>query len=200
MADKQYTNLDKNGLIFLLTLLNTTLQNEFANVKNDITNLAPQDNVTETGDKSVKSSGVYTFVNEGLNRVKETIEGNAVNNIDNATTYEANKYPTVEATKAYVTNALSLISTVSIEVLDALPPIEEAKQNVFYFIPASTTGANNFYDEYVYIPASEGVEAHYELIGSTAIDLSDYVKNEQLHALTNSEITEIYNSVFTTTT
>ena len=83
MADKQYTNLDKDGLIFLLTLLNATLQNEFANVKNDITNLAPQDSVTETGDKSVKSSGVYTFVNEGLNRVKETIEGNAVNNIDN---------------------------------------------------------------------------------------------------------------------
>ena len=200
MADKQYTNLDKNGLIFLLTLLNATLQNEFANVKNDITNLAPQDSVTETGDKSVKSSGVYTFVNEGLSRLKGTIEGNAVNNIDNATTYEANKYPTVEATKAYVTNALSLISTVSIEVLDALPPIEEAKQNVFYFIPASTTGGNNYYDEYVYIPASEGVEAHYELIGSTAIDLSDYVKNEQLHALTKSEITDIYNSVFTTTT
>lgn len=200
MADKQYTNLDKDGLIFLLTLLNATLQNEFANVKNDITNLAPQDSVTETGDKSVKSSGVYTFVNEGLNRLKETIEGNAVNNIDNATTYEANKYPTVEATKDYVTKALSLISTVSIEVLEALPPIEEAKQNVFYFIPASTTGGNNYYDEYVYIPASEGVEAHYELIGSTAIDLSAYVKNEQLHALTNSEITEIYNSVFTTTT
>ena len=199
MADKQYTNLDKDGLIFLLTMLNATLQGEFTKVKNDITNVTPQDNVTETGDKAVKSSGVYTFVNEGLNSLKGTIEGNAVNNIDNATTYEATKYPTVEATKDYVTKALSLISTVSIEVLDALPPLEEARQNVFYFIPASTTGDTNYYDEYVYIPESEGVAAHYELIGSTAIDLSAYVKSEQLHALTNSEITEIYNSVFTTT-
>ena len=91
MADKQYTNLDKEGLIFLLTMLNATLQGEFAKVKNDITNVAPQDNVTETGDKAVKSSGVYTFVNEGLNSLKGTIEGNAVNNIDNATTYEATK-------------------------------------------------------------------------------------------------------------
>lgn len=199
MADKQYTNLDKEGLIFLLTMLNATLQGEFTKVKNDITNMTPQNNVTETGDKAVKSSGVYTFVNEGLNSLKETIEGNAVNNIDNATTYEATKYPTVEATKDYVTKALSLISTVSIEVLEALPPLEEARQNVFYFIPASTTGDTNYYDEYVYIPESEGVAAHYELIGSTAIDLSAYVKSEQLHALTNSEITEIYNSVFTTT-
>lgn len=199
MADKQYTNLDKDGLIFLLTMLNATLQGEFTKVKNDITNMAPQNNVTETGDKAVKSSGVYTFVNEGLNSLKGTIEGNAVNNIDNATTYEATKYPTVEATKDYVTKALSLISTVSIEVLEALPPLEEARQNVFYFIPASTTGDTNYYDEYVYIPESEGVAAHYELIGSTAIDLSAYVKSEQLHALTNSEITEIYNSVFTTT-
>lgn len=199
MADKQYTNLDKDGLIFLLTMLNATLQGEFTKVKNDITNMTPQNNVTETGDKAVKSSGVYTFVNEGLNSLKGTIEGNAVNNIDNATTYEATKYPTVEATKDYVTKALSLISTVSIEVLEALPPLEEARQNVFYFIPASTTGDTNYYDEYVYIPESEGVAAHYELIGSTAIDLSAYVKSEQLHALTNSEITEIYNSVFTTT-
>ena len=199
MADKQYTNLDKEGLIFLLTMLNATLQGEFAKVKNDITNVAPQDNVTETGDKAVKSSGVYTFVNEGLNSLKGTIEGNAVNNIDNAVTYESTKYPTVEATKDYVTKALSLLSTVSIEVLEALPPLEEARQNVFYFIPAATTGDTNYYDEYVYIPESEGVAAHYELIGSTAIDLSAYVKSEQLHALTNSEITEIYNSVFTTT-
>ena len=239
MADKQYTNLDKDGLIFLLTMLNATLQGEFTKVKNDITNVTPQDNVTETGDKAVKSSGVYTFVNDGLNSLKETIEGNAVNdidgvtiygpkqyptvdatqkyvdnailmlrniiegnavnNIDNAITYEATKYPTVEATKDYVTKALSLLSTVSIEVLEALPPLEEARQNVFYFIPASTTGDTNYYDEYVYIPESEGVAAHYELIGSTAIDLSAYVKSEQLHALTNSEITEIYNSVFTTT-
>ena len=199
MADKQYTNLDKEGLIFLLTMLNATLQGEFTKVKNDITNVTPQDNVTETGDKAVKSSGVYTFVNEGLNSLKGTIEGNAVNNIDNAITYGSTKYPTVEATKDYVTKALSLISTVSIEVLEALPPLEEARQNVFYFIPASTTGDTNYYDEYVYIPESEGVAAHYELIGSTAIDLSAYVKSEQLHALTNSEITEIYNSVFTTT-
>ena len=199
MADKQYTNLDKDGLIFLLTMLNATLQGEFTKVKNDITNMTPQNNVTETGDKAVKSSGVYTFVNEGLNSLKETIEGNAVNNIDNAITYASTKYPTVEATKDYVTKALSLISTVSIEVLEALPPLEEARQNVFYFIPASTTGDTNYYDEYVYIPESAGVAAHYELIGSTAIDLSAYVKSEQLHALTNSEITEIYNSVFTTT-
>ena len=203
MADKQYTNLDKEGLMFLLTLLNSTLSVEFSSVKADIENVKPQDTVTEAGDKSVKSSGVYSFVNtkitEAINALKASIEGNAVNELLDTQTYTSTQYPTAEATKSYVTKALSLISTVSIEVLEALPPVEEAKQNVFYFIPAATTGDTNYYDEYVYIPESEGVAAHYELIGSTAIDLSAYVKSEQLHALTNSEITEIYNSVFTTT-
>ena len=237
MADKQYTNLDREGLIFLLTLLNATLQNEFSGVKNDIDSIKPQDTVTETGEKPVKSSGIHTYVGEATAWVKDTIEGNAVNtinaeetydskkyptveatkkyvgeatswlrgviegnaisNISDSQTYESTQYPTVEATKSYVTNALSLLSTVSIEVLEALPPLEEARQNVFYFIPASTTGETNYYDEYVYVPESGAVPAHFELIGSTAVDLSGYVKAEQLHALTNSEITEIYNSVFT---
>ena len=203
MADKQYTNLDKEGLVFLLTLLNTTLTNEFSSVRNDIDSVKPQDTVTETGDKSVKSSGVYSFVNtkitEAINALKASIEGNAVSELLDTQTYTSTQYPTAEATKSYVTKALSLISTVSIEVLEALPSIEEAKQNVFYFIPASTTGETNYYDEYVYVPESGAVPAHFELIGSTAVDLSGYVKAEQLHALTNSEITEIYNSVFTTT-
>lgn len=202
MADKQYTNLDKEGLVFLLTLLNTTLTNEFSSVKNDIASVKPQDTVTETGDKSVKSSGVYSFVNtkitEAINALKASIEGNAVSELLDTQTYTSTQYPTAEATKSYVTKALSLISTVSIEVLEALPTLEEARQNVFYFIPASTTGETNYYDEYVYIPSSGSVVAHFELIGSTAVDLTGYVKEEQLHALTNSEITEIYNSVFTT--
>lgn len=201
MADKQYTNLDREGLIFLLTLLNATLQNEFSGVKNDIESIKPQDTVTETGDKPVNSSGVYSFVNtkitEAINALKASIEGNAVSELLDTQTYTSTQYPTAEATKSYVTKALSLISTVSIEVLEALPSIEEAKQNVFYFIPASTSGETNYYDEYVYVPESGAVPAHFELIGSTAVDLSGYVKAEQLHALTNSEITEIYNSVFT---
>ena len=203
MADKQYTNLDKEGLVFLLTLLNATLHNEFTGVRNDIDSIKPQDTVTETGDKPVKSSGVYSFVNtkitEAINALKASIEGNAVSELLDTQTYTSTQYPTAEATKSYVTKALSLISTVSIEVLEALPSIEEAKQNVFYFIPASTTGETNYYDEYVYVPESGAVPAHFELIGSTAVDLSGYVKSEQLHALTNSEITDIYNSVFTTT-
>ena len=204
MADKQYTNLDREGLVFLLTLLNTTLTNEFSSVKNDIDSVKPQDTITETGDKPVKSSGIYSFVNtkitEAINALKASIEGNAVSELLDTQTYTSTQYPTAEATKSYVTKALSLISTVSIEVLEALPSIEEAKQNVFYFIPASTSGDTNYYDEYVYVPESGAVPAHFELIGSTAVDLSGYVKAEQLHALTNSEITEIYNSVFTTTT
>ena len=203
MADKQYTNLDKEGLVFLLTLLNTTLTNEFSSIKNDIASVKPQDTVTETGEKSVKSSGIYSFVNtkitEAINALKASIEGNAVSELLDTQTYTSTQYPTAEATKSYVTKALSLISTVSIEVLEALPPLEEARQNVFYFIPASTTGETNYYDEYVYVPESGAVPAHFELIGTTAVDLSGYVKSEQLHALTNSEITEIYNSVFTTT-
>ena len=57
-----------------------------------------------------------------------------------------------------------------------------------YLVPKATSGDANVYDEYLYINNT------WELIGTTAVDLTGYIKDTDMHALTNSEITEIYNN------
>ena len=54
------------------------------------------------------------------------------------------------------------------QVVDALPT-ENISTSTIYLVPATTPSADNVYDEYIY------VNGDWEHIGSTTIDLSDYV-------------------------
>ncbi len=63
--------------------------------------------------------------------------------------------------------------------------VQEKLINKMYLVLKETSESGNIYDEYLYINGA------YELIGSTAIDLSGYVKSSDLHALTTAEINTI---------
>ena len=87
----------------------------------------------------------------------------------------------------YVRNALANITSFSAQIVEELP--ETGETNIFYLIAKDTAGeTGNVYDEYLYI------NGNFELVGSTAMDLSGYVLASDLHALTNSEISAIYAS------
>lgn len=60
------------------------------------------------------------------------------------------------------------IHTFDALVVDALPDVGVEK--TIYFVPATTTKDKNIYDEYLYINNA------WELIGSTQVDLSNYLK------------------------
>lgn len=60
------------------------------------------------------------------------------------------------------------IHTFDVLVVDALPDVGVEK--TIYFVPATTTKDKNIYDEYLYINNA------WELIGSTQVDLSNYLK------------------------
>lgn len=60
------------------------------------------------------------------------------------------------------------IHTFDVLVVDALPDVGVEK--TIYFVPAATTKDKNIYDEYLYINNA------WELIGSTQVDLSNYLK------------------------
>ena len=77
-------------------------------------------------------------------------------------------------TKQEVAQAIAEIQTMDIEVLSELPPIEEAQEYTIYLVPAPSSEIGNFYDEYLVI------NQQFEQVGSTAVDLSDYVKTEDL--------------------
>lgn len=62
-------------------------------------------------------------------------------------------------------------------VVDALPDPAEAQVGVMYLVPAAHPNPNNIHDEYML------ADGTWELIGSTAIDISDCVKMAELQAL-----------------
>lgn len=62
----------------------------------------------------------------------------------------------------------SIASGLKIVVVQELP--ETGATDTFYLVPKTTSQTNNIYDEYIY---NNG----WELIGTTEIDLTDYVKN-----------------------
>lgn len=90
------------------------------------------------------------------------------------------------ATTAFVTAAISQMQTLGVEVVQTLPATGTA--NTLYFVPNSgSTG--NVYDEYMYI--SDGSTSKWEKIGTTEVDLSNYMLKSDMVAITNAEIDTI---------
>ncbi len=121
---------------------------------------------------------------EALNDVYKAIPA-----LDTAITSEstATAAASSKAVYDYVRNALADITSFLARIVEELP--ETGETNILYLIAKDTAGeTGNVYDEYLYI------NGNFELVGSTAMDLSGYVLASDLHALTNSEISAIYAS------
>lgn len=89
-------------------------------------------------------------------------------------TYDGSTETTINieaASKEYVQELISTVTSASFEVVDELPT-EGIKTNTIYLIPSQSSGLNNVYDEWVYI------NNKWELIGTTAIDLSNYLSKD----------------------
>ena len=98
----------------------------------------------------------------------------------------------VKADKSYVDAQIGLIKQFKIEVIKqgSLPMASEDTMYTLYLKLATDGNGNDYYDEYITVASIRaGGETGYEweLIGTTRIDLSDYVTNAQLQeALANS--------------
>lgn len=93
-------------------------------------------------------------------------------------TYDGSSETTINieaASKEYVQELISTVTSASFEVVDELP-IEGIKTNTIYLVPSQSSGLNNVYDEWVYI------SNNWELIGTTAIDLSNYLAKDNTTA------------------
>ena len=97
---------------------------------------------------------------------------NAVNNLTNyylkSETY----------TKNEVQQLINAINSLKLEVVSSLPT-SNISTNTIYLKPLTDTDSNNTYEEYIYI------NNKWEIIGTTKVDLSDYVK---LTDITNGNI------------
>ena len=106
------------------------------------------------------------------------------------------KSATPKAVYDYVSSAIAGVSGgLTIKILadgeydaDTGVPTVEGNNSFIYFVPIDG-GSNNAYKEYVY------VEDTFECIGTTEVDLSGYVKSEELVEFTTDEINAIWTSV-----
>ena len=82
------------------------------------------------------------------------------------------------------------------QVVDELPATGEI--GIIYLVPAEEESENNVYNEYIWLtPQDTGEESgRYELIGSTATDLSNYVTNTDFEKIVN-DIGDEYNPLQT---
>lgn len=81
------------------------------------------------------------------------------------------------ATKKYVDDLVSTISTLSFQVVTELPTTD-IQTNIIYLVPSTTSSGQNIYDEYIYINST------WEKIGSTSVDLSNYLAKDNTTAYT----------------
>ena len=93
-----------------------------------------------------------------------------------------NGYQTANDVSTAIGSAIAGIQGISYSVVASLPTTGEA--GVIYLV--SNSGSNpNIYDEYIYVNNA------FEKIGTTDIDLSGYVEESDLAAITNEEIDTI---------
>ena len=91
--------------------------------------------------------------------------------ITNAVDDLVNYYKKSETfTKQEVNNLISAITTMDIQVVQTLPT-EDISTTTIYLVPKTTAETNDAYDEYIYVSNA------WEHIGSTEVDLTNYVTN-----------------------
>lgn len=84
-----------------------------------------------------------------------------------------------------INNAIANIQGISYSIVESLPQTGQA--GTIYLISNSGTN-HNIYDEYIYVNNT------FEKIGTTDVDLTNYLKTTDLEEITNAEIDTIFAS------
>lgn len=144
-----------------------------------------------TVDNALSSSSENPVQNKVINTAlanKANLAGPTFTGTPKAPTATAGTNTTQIATTAFVKtavdNAISGITGISFEVVTSLPAT--GTTGVIYLLSNSGTSPN-IYDEYIWLASSSS----YEKIGTTNVDLSNYVQFSDLTAITNAEIDTI---------
>lgn len=134
-----------------------------------------------------KVEGKDLSTNDFTDEYKDKLD--AIPDIDSTMDDTSDKLATSKAIGDYVKDKISKIETLTRIIVDALPT-SDIKTNVIYMLKKRTTPTGNLYDEYMYINNA------WELIGSSNVDLSGYVKAEEMHELTSAEVETLFNAAW----
>ena len=209
MAAKKF--LDYDGLIHLWQQIKSAFSNTIETIKVDGTALTPDSNkavnisTATTSAAGLMSSDDKTKLN-GIESGAEandidgiTVNGNAVT-VTNKIAAISISIPTVPTTVSSFTNdagylTASDITQISYEIVSSYADLPSTGAvGKIYLVPNSGSQGNS-YDEYIWVTSGSGAGAtsSYEKIGTTAVDLSHYWKDNgtdsnSLIAMNNTDI------------
>lgn len=191
-TDNNYTTTEKNKLAGLVNYDDTALANRVTTaettIKNNTTKISTNtQNITNntasiganTEAIEANAAGIVTINNTLKNKADTSViptklsqlsndKGFITNAVNNLTNY----YKKSEVyTQTEVNNLIANISTLDIEVVTELPAT--GNPSTIYLV-AKDPETNDIYDEYLYI------NAKWERIGTTAIDLSPYALKTEI--------------------
>lgn len=92
---------------------------------------------------------------------------------------------------ASIAAAIADVTQFDYEVVQALPTTGE--KGTIYLVSNSGTGTN-IYDEYIWIDGEPS--GHFELLGTTEMDLSGYVQATEMTTISNADIITAVNTAF----
>lgn len=176
--EKKY--LDNDGLLYLKTTLKTKVDAKVNTKVDKVEGMGLSHNdLTDELVEKINNAGDSSFTGDyndltnkpDLSVYAETEDVNSA--IATATTDMA--------TKTYVTQQLANINKK--EIVESTTEMTDA--NIIYLIANSGSG-DNIYDEYLVINGKP------EKVGTTAVDLTNYVQEGDLVEITNQEIDEIF--------
>lgn len=161
----------------LLEKINNAGDSSFTGLYTDLTG-KPQINGHElsTGNNTLESLGIATKVSQLQNDSKFQTDTEVNSKISTATADMA--------TKTYVAQLLANINKK--EIVESTTEMTDA--NTIYLIPNS--GAeDNIYDEYIIINGKP------EKVGTTKVDLTNYLQTTDLVVITNEEVNQIFTDI-----
>ena len=165
-----YNYLDYNGVLYLKSKFDA-LYAAAASVPSKTSEL--------TNDSGFQtSSDVSTAIQTALNGLSIPEKTSDLTNDSN--------FQTLTQVTNLINDAIAGVTGVSFEVVQTLPATGDS--GTIYLVPKTTALTQNTYDEYIYCNDA------WELIGSTDIDLSGYVRSTDMVAITNAQIDTIFAS------
>ena len=194
MPNTPLKQLDYNGLLYFWTLLKAKLGDKVDKETgkglstNDYTT-AEQTKLSgiEAGAEVNTIEGIKvngTLVNPDGNKIVDITVPTVVSDLTNDADYQTG----TEVAQA-IEDALADITGIDFQIVQTLPASGE--KGVIYLVSHSGT-APDVYDEYIWIVVSG--TGSWEKIGTTQIDLSNYVQFTDLTPITNQEIDTICNT------
>ena len=204
MAQKNY--IGSSALLYIVTKIKAILTSDY--VAKDGTKVLTDNNFSDE-DKAkldgIAAQATKVIVDSELTKNgKNPVEGGAIYSVIAGLLTDAEllgtpKAPTADPgtnttqiattafVKAAVTAAVASVSGIEFQKVDALP--EAGEKGVIYLV--AKTGKNqDKYDEYYWTGDD------FEYMGTTAVDLSGYLKETDFVEITNADIDAVFNTVF----